>query len=85
MPSALPGVFEAEPVALPLHVLGDHFDELAAAIARNDEEKVRTLLFDVLETNTPARSNAAEQPITLAQRPPIFAGASLQLPIASVA
>jgi FlaA1/EpsC-like NDP-sugar epimerase len=85
LPSTLQGVFEAEPVALPLDVLGEQFDNLAAAITRNDEEEVRTLLFDVLSMKTAARSNVAETAAASPQRAAVFAEMALQLPSASAA
>jgi O-antigen biosynthesis protein WbqV len=75
LPSALPGVFEAEPAALPLSMLGDHFDLLAGAIAEHDEEKVRTLLFGLLQPETRATVEIVAQPAPQPVHEPVLVGA----------
>ena len=49
LPSELPGVFEAEPMPIPLSVLRDGFDALSDAIAAHDEASVKALLFGMLD------------------------------------
>ncbi len=49
LPSALPGVFEAEPVPVPMGVLRQGFDTLAEAISQHDEQQVKALLFELIE------------------------------------
>ncbi|WP_157218500.1 polysaccharide biosynthesis protein [Flavisphingomonas formosensis] len=50
LPSALPGVFEAEPVPVPVAVLNKRFDAFARAIADHDEQAVHDLLFQAMES-----------------------------------
>jgi O-antigen biosynthesis protein WbqV len=75
LPSALPGVFEAEPVALPLSMLGGHFDLLAGAIAEHDEEKVRTLLFGLLQPESRATVEIVAQPAPQPAHESVLVGA----------
>jgi FlaA1/EpsC-like NDP-sugar epimerase len=84
LPSALPGVFEAEPAAMPLRVLGAHFDKLASAIAEHDEEKVRWLLFDLLQPKPHVSTEPVEQ-AKRTQRQPIFAATAVPTPTVSLA
>jgi FlaA1/EpsC-like NDP-sugar epimerase len=50
LPSVLTGVFEAEPMPIPLATLQHGFDALMDGIIAHDEEKVRSLVFKMLET-----------------------------------
>lgn len=46
--SAIPGIFEAEPSPVPLSVLNETFDELAAASAENDVAMVQAIVKDLV-------------------------------------
>jgi O-antigen biosynthesis protein WbqV len=48
LPSDLPGVFEAEPAAVPLATLREGFEALGRAISAHDEAKVTSLLFEMI-------------------------------------
>lgn len=48
LPSALPGIFEAEPSPVPLGVLNDAFDQLAMASSKGDAATSRALVTDLL-------------------------------------
>ena len=50
--SALPGIFEAEPVAIPLAQLSADFDRLAGAAATNDTIATRAMLAEILHPAT---------------------------------
>ncbi|MDX3909603.1 MAG: nucleoside-diphosphate sugar epimerase/dehydratase [Sphingobium sp.] len=52
LPSELAGVFEAEPVPVPLATLQAGFDQLADLVLAHDQEQVRDTLFDMLEKVT---------------------------------
>ncbi len=49
LPSALPGVFEAEPSPVPIAVLREGFEALSRAILAHNEESVKHLLFSMVE------------------------------------
>ena len=49
LPSALPGVFEAEPMPVPMGILQQGFDTISTAIANHDEQQVKALLFELIE------------------------------------
>ena len=61
LPSSLPGVFEAEPAAVPVMVLRDAFDALSEAIMAHDEDKVRTLMFGLIEQEPPLTTEIVPQ------------------------
>ena len=48
LPSATPGIFEAEPRPVSLAVLNEMFNEIEAAAANNDDAKVRSLIAALL-------------------------------------
>ncbi len=48
LPSVIPGIFEAEPKAVPLDLLNEAFDLLAKAAARNDAAGTRKLIGQIL-------------------------------------
>ena len=50
--SALPGIFEAEPVAIPLAQLDRDFDRLAKAASLDDSIATRSLLAEILQPAT---------------------------------
>ena len=48
LPSAINGVFEAEPSALSMTVLEGLFERLTAAVARRDDKAIRKEIFAVI-------------------------------------
>ncbi len=61
LPSTLPGVFEAEPVPVPVTVLREAFDALSEAIMAHDEDQVRTLMFRLIEQEPPQTTEIVPQ------------------------
>ncbi len=51
LPSTIPGVFEAEPVPIPLAALDRLAEKLAVAIAANDDKAVRREIFALIEVD----------------------------------
>ncbi len=49
LPSELPGVFEAEPMPIPLSILRKGFDALSEMITAHDEMRVKQQLFEMLD------------------------------------
>ncbi|WP_019833180.1 polysaccharide biosynthesis protein [Sphingomonas sp. PR090111-T3T-6A] len=49
LPSALPGVFEAEPSPVPIEVLREGLEALSRAIMAHQEESVKHILFSMIE------------------------------------
>ena len=61
LPSNLPGVFEAEPVPVPISVLREGFDALSEAISAHDEEQVKALLFKLINQEQRKQMELAPQ------------------------
>ena len=62
LPSAIPGVFEAEPSPVPIAVLREGIEALSRAITAHDEESVRDLLFAMIEPGGPDILHVAPKP-----------------------
>lgn len=68
LPSAIGGVFEAEPLPVPLDTFRSSFARLEQAILMHDEDRVRELLFDMVDASrdtimaTPRGMDAAYGP-----------------------
>ncbi len=72
LPSAIPGLFEAEPVAMSLEALNEAFDRLAAVAAADDTIGTRAQLAEILRPATTTwvgYGQAAERPAQPARRP----------------
>lgn len=65
LPSELSGVFEAEPVPVPLRTLQVGFERLHEHVLAHDQAQVRDELFDMLEKVT--RSPTKERPVELGE------------------
>ena len=65
LPSVLPGVFEAAPTPVAMPVLRAGFNALGEAIRAHDEDRVKRLLFRMLETEQFERIPKAPRPAAI--------------------
>ncbi|MGK6321604.1 polysaccharide biosynthesis protein [Sphingomonas sp. DT-51] len=61
LPSAIEGVFEAEPIPVPLPALQAQFTLLAEAVGEHDQDLARALLFELLDPDRIIAAKAADE------------------------